>query len=200
MSYDFFNKWAPIMMAKLQADFKISLESSAAIVGNGGLESNGFQSLQEIKPMVFGSAGGYGIMQWTGPRRRLYESYCTRNNLNPKDMETNYKFLFVELTGAEGKSGEVLRRVEAAKTLSQKTEVFMKEFLRPGIPHLSDRVVWAQRAMAAFASYKPAEPVVLQPIPEGPKHGDAPVEPVPVAKKGLLDLILSILIMIFRRK
>lgn len=197
MAYEFFNKWAPWMMEKLQADFKISVESSAAIVGNGGLESGGFQSLQEIKPMVPGSAGGYGIMQWTGPRRRLYEAYCARNNLDPKDMKTNYAFLFVELTGAEGKGGKVIQRVEAAKSLADKTEVFMKEFLRPGIPHLDQRVVWAKRAMTAWASYKPSEPVVLQPVPEGPKHGDAPVTTAPAPKKGILELIFSILLKLF---
>lgn len=199
MAYDFFNKWAPWMMEKLQADFKISLESSAAIIGNAGFESGGFQSLQEKKPMVKGSAGGFGIMQWTGPRRRLYEAYCYRNNLDPRDMETNYKFLFVELIGSEGKGGKVLQRVEAARTLTDKTEVFMKEFLRPGIPHLDQRIVWAKKALSAWASYKPLDPVVLQPVPEGPKHGETPVAPLPAPKKGLLEILFDLLIKIFKR-
>lgn len=199
MTYDFFNKWAPIFMANLQADFKISLESAAAIVGNAGLESGGFKSLQEIKPLVSGSAGGYGIMQWTGPRRRLYEAYCSRNNLNPSAMETNYKFLFVELTGPEGKEGKVLQRVEAARTLADKTEVFMKEFLRPGIPHLDQRIVWAQRAMTAWPQEKPVGPVQTQPVPEGPKHGDAPIAPIPARKNTIWDILFAILIAIFKR-
>jgi Phage tail lysozyme len=194
MAYEYFNKWAPWMMEKLQADFKISLESSAAIVGNGGHESGGFKSLQEIKPMVAGSRGGYGVMQWTGPRRRLYEGYCQRNNLDPKDMKTNYAFLFVELTGAEGKDGRVIQKVEAAKSLEAKVDVFMKEFLRPGIPHLPERIVWAKRALNAWASYKPTEPVQPSPLPEPPKDHKPTVAPLPASKKTVWELILSIIL------
>lgn len=67
----------------------MSLLSAAAIIGNAGHESGGFKDLQEKKPLVKGSRGGYGIMQWTGPRRREYEDYCDRNNLDPSDMESN---------------------------------------------------------------------------------------------------------------
>lgn len=191
MAYEYFNKWAPWMMSHLQADFKISKESAAAIIGNAGHESGGFKSLQEIKPTVEGSRGGYGVMQWTGPRRRDFEAYCKRNGLNPKAMETNYAFLFVELKGAEGKSGRVIERVEAAKGLEAKTEVFMKEFLRPGIPHLSSRVVWANRALQAAEGYVP--------LPQPPKHGEGPVAPLPAPKKSLLVLIIEFLLKLFRK-
>lgn len=201
MSYDYFNKWAPYLMEKLQADFKISLESSAAIVGNGGEESGGFQSLQEKKPLVLNSRGGYGIFQWTGPRRVLFEEYCTRNSLDPTSIETNYKFLFVELNGSEGKGGKVLERVEAANSLESKTEVFMKEFLRPGVPHLDARIVWARRAIVAWANYKhDPEPSQPDPVPEAPKDHVPTVVPTPAPKKGILELIVEILLMILGRK
>lgn len=182
---EFFNKWAPIFMERLQKDFKISLLSSAAIIGNAGHESGGFKSLQEKKPVVPGSRGGYGIMQWTGPRRRLYEEYCKRNNRDPADMESNYKFLFVELKGAEGKSGKVIERVEAAKTLDEKTTVFMKEFLRPGIPHLAERKKWALRALQAYEA--------APPVPSTPEEPEAPQNPLPAPKKTIWELLLEIL-------
>lgn len=147
MTYDFFNKWAPVFMDCLQKDFGLTLEDSAAVIGNAGHESGGFKSLQEIKPVVAGSRGGYGIMQWTGPRRREYEEYCKRHGFNPADMEINYKFLFVELKGPEGK---VVPELKAAKGLEKKVEVFMKKFLRPGIPHLDSRIIWAKRALEAW--------------------------------------------------
>lgn len=147
---EFFEKWAVIFIERLMKDFNIGVLDAVAIVGNGGAESGGFKSLQELKPLVKGSRGGYGIMQWTGPRRRAYEAYCKRNNLNPADMESNYKFLFVELNGAEGKDGKVLQRVKAAPSLNAKVEVFMNEFLRPGIPHLESRIRWAHHALAAW--------------------------------------------------
>ena len=39
-------------MGDLIRDFRIGLEDAAAIVGNGGHESGGFASLQEIKPTI----------------------------------------------------------------------------------------------------------------------------------------------------
>lgn len=147
MTYDFFNKWAVVFIDLLIEDFDLDEDSAIAIVGNAGHESGGFQSLQEKKPLVPGSRGGYGIMQWTGPRRKDYEKYCKRNKLKPSDMMSNYKFLFVELKGPEG---SVLPVLVQGKTLNEKVEIFMRKFLRPGIPHLDNRIVWANRAKEAW--------------------------------------------------
>lgn len=198
MAYEFFNEWAPIFMAKLQDDFDLSLEDSAAIIGNAGHESGGFKSLQEKKPVVPGSRGGYGIMQWTGPRRRDYEAYCSRNRLNPADMDTNYKFLFVELKGPEGAALTPLR---AAKGLDKKVESFMNKFLRPGIPHLESRIIWAKRALQAWdQAQRPVrrssdEVVVVQ-----PEKVEASVAPVSEAKGGLLNTILDLIVAAIRAR
>ena len=157
----FFEENAVWMMGRLMSDFNLSVEDAAAIIGNAGHESGGFKSLQEKKPVVPGSRGGYGIMQWTGPRRREYEAYCKRNNLDPANMESNYKFLFVELKGEEGR--RALPKLKAMKTLDQKVESFMKTFLRPGIPHLNSRKIWAARALAA---YRNRPDVLFDPIPK----------------------------------
>lgn len=151
--YEFYNKWAVEFIALLMKDFALSVEDAVAIVGNAGHESAGFKSLQEVKPLVSGSKGGYGIMQWTGPRRREYEAYCKRNNLNPADMMTNYKFLYVELNGPEGK---VIAPLKQAKGLDAKVEVFSNKFLRPGIPHMDSRKVWARRALEAWNNRQPS--------------------------------------------
>lgn len=148
--YTFFTTHAVEMMRKLMADFGVNAETAAAVFGNAGHESNGFRSLQEKKPLVKGSRGGYGIMQWTGPRRRAYEAYCDRNHLDPQAMGTNYAYLWVELNGPEGQGGKLLQKMDLAHGLDAKTEIFMRTFLRPGIPHLDSRVVWAKRALAAY--------------------------------------------------
>lgn len=178
---EFFNKWAVVFIRLLMKDFNLDLLSAVAIVGNAGHESGGFKQLQELKPLVPGSRGGYGIMQWTGPRRREYEAYCKRNNLNPADMMTNYKFLFVELKGPEGK---VLPKLKAAKTLEDKVRVFSETFLRPGIPHMDSRQVWGKRALAAWNA--------------SPDQKDEPQKPSE-GKKGstLLDLLLGLLRALF---
>lgn len=150
--YEFYNKWAVEFIALLMKDFSLSVEDAAAIVGNAGHESGGFKSLQEIKPLVKGSRGGYGIMQWTGPRRREAEAYWERNKLVPSDMMSNYKFLYVELSGPEGK---VLPKLRATVGLDKKVEVFSSVFLRPGIPHMDSRKVWARRALEAWNKRQP---------------------------------------------
>lgn len=190
MDYTFFNKWAVVFIKNLIRDFNLDEDSAIAIIGNAGHESGGFKSLQEVKPLISGSRGGYGIMQWTGPRRREYEAYCKRNKLNPADMDTNYKFLFVELKGPEGR---VLSKLKAAKTLDDKVEIFSEGFLRPGIPHMESRQIWAKRAKAAFkAAGNVTHVVVDDPGVEEPKKPNEPVAPIPVAGKWqwLINLIL----------
>lgn len=184
---EFFNKWAAIFMDLLTKDFKVSVLDAAAIVGNAGHESAGFKSLQEIKPLVPGSRGGYGIMQWTGPRRREYEAYCKRNGLDPADMMSNYKFLFVELKGPEGR---VLEKLKKGKTLNEKTKIFSETFLRPGIPHMESRYIWAGRALEAYEKAQKGKT---------PTEPSKPASEAPVAKERTLwDIIVSILRKLFK--
>lgn len=194
MSYEYFTKWAPWLMGNLQRDFDLDLESSAAIVGNAGHESGGFLSLQEKRPLVPGSRGGYGIMQWTGPRRRDYEAYCSRNHFDPADIETNYKFLFVELKGSEG--DRCLPVLKAAKGLDAKTVSFSEKFLRPGIPHLDSRKVWARRALDAWEKAPEADktPKVETPVVTPIK----PVDPAPASKRTIWDIVIEIILVLLR--
>lgn len=189
--YSFYLKWGCIFVDSLIKDFNLDADSAIAIVGNGGHESGGFKSLQEKKPVVPGSRGGYGIMQWTGPRRREYEAYCKRNGLDPSDMTANYKFLFVELSGPEGR---VLPKLRSAKSLEDKVRIFSEGFLRPGIPHMESRQVWAKRLKAAWEAEKPT-PVVVDtpPVSPAPEPVDKPSETGPVDKKSFWDLLLEFL-------
>lgn len=168
---EFYNKWSVIFIGRLMKDFDLDLLSAVAIVGNAGHESGGFKQLQEVKPLVKGSKGGWGIMQWTGPRRREAESYWDRNSMNPSSMDANYAFLFVELKGPEGR---VLNFLRNAKTLDDKVEIFSKTFLRPGIPHLESRKTWARRAHTAYVNDNPTTLPQVRPQspiqkPENPK-------------------------------
>lgn len=177
---EFYNKWSVIFIGRLMKDFDLDLLSAVAIVGNAGHESGGFKQLQEVKPLVPGSKGGWGIMQWTGPRRREAEAYWKRNGLNPSDMDSNYKFLFVELKGPEGR---VLNFLKNAKTLDDKVEIFCKTFLRPGKVHMDSRKVWAKRALTAWNAQKP--------VVEAPqKQGNTKVDK---DTNWLVKLLLSLL-------
>lgn len=198
MSYDFFNEWSVKFTRLLMADFGFSALDCHAIMGNLGEESGGFLALQERKPLVAGSKGGYGIAQWTGPRRRAYEAYCARNKLDPADMMTNYKYLFVELSGDEKAS---VSKVKDANTLETKTEAFMKGFLRPGIPHLDVRIQWAKRAQVAWSNAGSTEPdPVVVPKPPEPANVPTPIDVHEPKERSLLTLLVELLLALFGKK
>lgn len=151
-----FRATAPQYMRRLMADFGLSKLDAAAVFGNAGHESRGLTDDQEDKPVVSGSRGGANWMQWTGPRRRELEAYCTRNHLDPNSDEAAYRFLFVELKGAEKRAIPVLK---AATTLKAKVIAFETAFLRAGVKHYDSRLKWAQRALEAFdAADIPTQP------------------------------------------
>lgn len=187
---------APGIMDKLMADFLIGRDDAAAIVGNLGHECAGFTLLQEQKPVVKGSKGGYGWAQWTGPRRRDYTAYCSRNNLDMASDKANYGFLFVELMGTEKKA---IPAVKAAGTLNEKVVAFEKAFLRAGVKHYPSRQQYAAWAVEAWqaALQKPAsKPASAQkpvPAPEQPAKPKPAPAPAAEAKPGLLAAILAAL-------
>lgn len=131
------------IVAKLLGDFPIKPDDGFAITGNLGHECDGFTKLQEIAPTVKGSRGGYGWAQWTGPRRRSYEAYCTRNRLDPASDEANYAWLFLELKGSEARA---LPSTLAADNVDDKVVAFERGFLRAGVKHYPSRQQWARIA------------------------------------------------------
>lgn len=171
-----FRRKAPWFMGKLLGDFPISIEDAAAIIGNAGHESLGFTTLQEMKPTVPGSRGGYGIMQWTGPRRKAFEAYCARTGKDPASDDANYAWLFLELKGIEGTEGAAIGKTQAAKDLDAKVEAFEKAFLRAGVKHYPARKKWAKIALEAYQAAPPAKP--------SPKPTPIPVHPLPEPAKG----------------
>jgi hypothetical protein len=146
-----FQSLAPRIMRGLIRDLSISLTDAAAIVGNLGHESGGFRFLQEKKPLVPGSAGGYGWAQWTGPRRRAYEAYCAKNKLDPAGFEANYGYLVFELRNTETRA---VPAVKAAKTLPEKVKAFELHFERasPLYKHYESREQYAAQALTAFTA------------------------------------------------
>ena len=160
-----FTDKAPWICRKLMADFSLSAESAAAIVGNLGHESGGFKFLQEITPMIPGSRGGYGWAQWTGPRRKEFEAYCARNNFDPASDKANYGFLFVELSGSEKAA---IPAVRAANGLTAKVRAFEAAFERAGVKHYDSRVNWATKALAAYHAAEPAPGQVTKPAAPAP--------------------------------
>jgi len=150
--FGLFDKKAPKIMYQLMQDFpELTAEDAAAIVGNAGHECDGFRTLQEVTPLVPGSLGGWGWMQWTGPRRRAFNAWVKRKGFDPSSFEANYSFLFRELAGHEEENGaRALANTMKAEGIANKVRAFERTFLRAGIKHYDSRVVYANRALEAW--------------------------------------------------
>jgi peptidoglycan hydrolase-like protein with peptidoglycan-binding domain len=143
-----FRAVAPQFMQRFMDAFLADLLSTSAAFGNLGLESNGLTTLQEISPTVKGSRGGYGWAQWTGPRRRNYESFCRVRKLDPASDEANYQFLVSELSGSYK---SVLPKVKAASGLKNKVIAFERGYEGAGVKNYDARMAWANIAYDAFS-------------------------------------------------
>jgi hypothetical protein len=134
------------VMRSLMVDFDLTPEQAAGIVGNLGAES-GLRAVQEARPTVPGSRGGYGWAQWTGPRRRQFEAYCARNGLEPRSYKANYGWLFVELSGPYA---HAITQLKKTTTLKAAVETFEANYEKAGIKRMAARVRFAERALALY--------------------------------------------------
>ncbi len=142
---DTWNSLAPSVIQRLSRDLNITPQQAAGIVGQLGHESAGLQAINEYKPVVPGSRGGFGWAQWTGPRRRQFESWAKDQGLDVKDPEANYGFLVHELTNTWEK--RALDAVRAAPDAISAGRAFTDTFLRPGTPAYKSRDSWVERAL-----------------------------------------------------
>lgn len=143
---------------RLMTDLGITDIQACGIWGNIGAETGGFKHLQELKPVVAGSRGGYGWMQWTGPRRRKYEAWCQSRSLNPANDESNYQYLVYETKTDEQKS---LSQLKKTTSIEAAVETFMAHNLRPGVKHLDSRINWGKQAYNGLVSKSKANTQVV---------------------------------------
>lgn len=153
-----FTDKAKVYIPRLMKDLNITRIQACGIFGNIGGETGGFAALQERKPTIAGSKGGYGWLQWTGPRRTKYEAWAKAQNLDVSKDETNYVYLVKETSTDEVHSLIQLRKTT---TIEASTETFMLQNLRPGKPNLPGRIDWAKRAeVASQVITTPTEPKI----------------------------------------
>ncbi|MGT2482240.1 phage tail tip lysozyme [Methylobacterium oryzae CBMB20] len=132
---------------RLMRDLGLSDVQAAGLLGNLGHETGGFRDLQELAPAVPGSRGGWGLAQWTGPRRVAMEAWCRARGLDPADPEAGYGYLCAELRTAEAPALAALR---ATTSLAAATEAVWRRYERPGVVAPARRLAWARRALAAL--------------------------------------------------
>ncbi len=156
------------LMSDLMRDFGLTRPQAAGFVGNLAHESGGFNTLQEISPLIPGSRGGYGYAQWTGGRRRQYERWSRERGLNPASYEANYGFLKHELTNTQERS--VLTQLRKARSAREAALIVRRKFLRPGIPHDKSRIRFAE-----LIADDPLGPVTETQIARAEKGGRLPI-------------------------
>lgn len=78
-------------------------EEAAGVAGNVHAESGFRPGIQEQKPIA--GRGGYGLIQWTGPRRVAFERYARDTQRDPADPAAQMDWLHMERTGGSTKYG-----------------------------------------------------------------------------------------------
>jgi hypothetical protein len=142
-----FKQRAPGVMAALMHYFPpLDVEGSAAVLGNIWAESK-LQAINEGKPTVKGSRGGYGWAQWTGPRRRAAETFWRDRGMNASTDAAQLAFLISELQTTEKRG---ILAVMRPGTLEERTKAFELAYERAGAKNYPERYKGARLALAAF--------------------------------------------------
>ncbi|MBT8152755.1 hypothetical protein KMP13_02350 [Epibacterium ulvae] len=92
--------------------------------------------INEQNPTVPGSRGGFGLAQWTGPRRRQLEQFATQNGTSVSDLDTQLDFLVQELQGPEANAA---RSIFSANDAGGAADAILRDFLRPAPEHVATR-------------------------------------------------------------
>ena len=143
-----FDQKAPFIMQRLLSDFPVFKDfHAAAILGNIGRETGGLTLMQEVRPRK--GRGGLGWLQWTGPRRIDFETFCQPPAPSTATDEGNYTFMRHEM---RGKEAPARRLFEVTTDIDRATEVFMSKYERPGVEALEERKAFARRALSLFHS------------------------------------------------
>ena len=141
----------------------IPLPVAQGMVANMIAESGLKTDINEIAPLVPGSRGGYGLNQWTGPRRRQFEAFAAERGVPASDLNTQLDFTLWELQNTEKGAWNALQGVndpiEAARLYSER-------FLRPGIPNMDKRL--GEAARLAGVAFDPNAAPMGNALAQGP--------------------------------
>lgn len=107
-----------------------------AFVVNFQDESGLNPGINEAAPIVPGSRGGFGLAQWTGPRRVALEDFASQRGVAPSDTNTQLDFLVNELKGSEAGAA---KSILGAKDTAGAAQAIVNNFLRPAEQHRAER-------------------------------------------------------------
>ncbi len=108
-----------------------------AFVMNFQDESGLNPAINEVAPIVPGSRGGFGLAQWTGPRRVALENFAAERGASVSDPNVQMDFLMTELQGPEARAASSIFAAPDAGTAAQ---AIVRDFLRPAPEHMERRL------------------------------------------------------------
>lgn len=126
--------------------------------------------INERNPIVPGSRGGFGLAQWTGPRRRQLEAFAAERGVPVSDLDMQLDFLMTELGGSEARAA---RNILSAGDTAQAAVAIVNDFLRPAEQHRRSRT-------ARYSNYSggpPASTASTQTMPSMPSMPAMPAMP-----------------------
>ena len=123
----------------------------AGVLGNLHWESGGF----DPAAMEDNGAGdGIGLVQWSGGRKEKLIGYSNHKGVSWTDVNTQIEFLVAEMTPGGGcngfadynfldRNGYTREDWVDATTPEEAARAFCYTFERPGVPHIEERIYWA---------------------------------------------------------
>ena len=100
-------------------------------------DESGFDpGINERKPTVAGSRGGFGLYQLTGPRRRAYEAFAAERGVDVANPDAQMDFLVNELQTTERGAAKAIMQTESP---GEAGAAIVNTFLRPAKEHRQRR-------------------------------------------------------------
>jgi hypothetical protein len=172
---------------------------AAGFVRNFQDESGLNPAINERQPMVPGSRGGFGLAQWTGPRRVALEQFAQQSGRDVSDPNVQMDFLMTELQGSE--SGAA-KSIMAAPDEAGASQAIAQNFLRPSPENLQRRMAeyggpqrapgnQVAQAGGDMAALPTAEPAQFQTPGRNPKQDIAEVLNNPWIDDDMRQVILK---------
>ncbi|MEP7452407.1 phage tail tip lysozyme [Phyllobacterium sp. SB3] len=150
------------------------------LVMNYADESRLNPGINEAHPIVPNSRGGYGLAQWTGPRRKAYEAYAAERGKPLDDVDTQVDFTLAEFQGSERSAAE---KILATKDAGSAGAAITKYYLRPAPEHRDRRI-------AKYTSGRRSAPVQTVSLDGGSGMEALPMTVTPNPKPTVAEALL----------
>lgn len=105
--------------------------AAKGMIANIAAETDNFKAIEEYSKNVNGEKG-LGIAQWSGSRRKDFETYLKNHNKDASDLDANIDFMLKEIdAGKHNTKGFSKEAMNKAKTVADSTALMLRGYERP---------------------------------------------------------------------